>query len=58
MTKKDWLKDLKNVDDAVMRSSDFMIGEVKNPEIWCVIYALSVAVWHLLLDKVKGDANA
>ena len=55
MTTKDWLKDYRKVDEAVMRSSEYIMGEVTHPEIWCVVYALSVAVWHLLLDKVKGE---
>jgi hypothetical protein len=54
MTRETWLRDLRNVDDAVMRSGEALRDDPKDTLLWRIVYVLAVAVWHLLEDKVRG----
>jgi hypothetical protein len=54
MTRETWMRDLRNVDDAVMRSGEALRDDPKDTLLWRIVYVLAVAVWHLLEDKVRG----
>lgn len=52
MTRETWMRDLRIVDDIVIRT-----GEAKQNDsglLWHCLYGLAVAVWHLLEDKVRN----
>lgn len=55
MTKAKWLEDWRNIDKVVMQSSDVLLSDRKDVDhlILRFLYVLSVAVWHLLEDKIK-----
>ena len=61
MTREDWSKDLKVVDEIVCKSGEALRvldneGNTKTATLR-MIYWLSVAVWHLLTDKIRGLDN-
>ena len=53
MTRETWMRDLRNVDDAVMRSGEALLDDPKDSLLWRIVYMLAVAVWHLLEEKVR-----
>ena len=55
MTREDWVHDLRAVDEVVIESGERMQG---GKRFWWIVYSLSVAVWHLLTDKIRrSDAG-
>lgn len=54
MTRETWMRDLRMVDDAVMRSGEALHDDPKDTLLWRIVYVLAVAVWHLLEEKVRG----
>ena len=54
MTRETWMHDLRMVDDVVMRSGEALRDDPKDTLLWRCVYAVAVAVYHLLLDKVKN----
>lgn len=51
MTREDWVHDLRAVDEVVIEAGERMQG---GKRFWWIVYSLSVAVWHLLQDKIRG----
>lgn len=59
MTREDWNKDLRIVDEIVIKSGEALRvldqdGAHEKTATLRMIYWIAVAVWHLLLDKVKN----
>ena len=52
MTRNDWLHDLRAVDEVVIDAGERMQG---GEHFWWIVYSLSVAVWHLLDDKIRRN---
>ena len=53
MTRETWMRDLRMVDDAVMRSGEALHDEPKDSLLWRIVYVLAVAMWHMLEEKVR-----
>ena len=53
MKKDDWLRDFRRVDEIVIRAGSEVQENDEHFLILQAIYWLSVAVWHLLEDKIK-----
>lgn len=59
MTREDWNKDLRIVDEIVCKSGEALRvldqdGAHEKTATLRMIYWLAVAVWHLLQDKIRG----
>lgn len=55
MTRDDWLHDLRAVDEVVIEAGEKMQDDGKLRRFWWIVYSLSVAVWHLLDDKIRRN---
>lgn len=63
MTREDWMRDLRRVDEIVCKSGEALRildqdGAHEKTATLRMIYWLAVAVWHLLSDKIRGDSHA
>lgn len=62
MTREDWMREYRRVDEIVIKSSEALRvldqeGKTKNAVTLKLIYWLAVAVWHLLDAKIKGEVE-
>ena len=55
MTRETWQHDLRTVDEIVMCSGEAMRDDPRETLLWRCVYGLAVAVYHILLDKIKED---
>lgn len=61
MTREDWMRDLRRIDEIALKTGEAVQelnekGE-RPPTLW-MIYWLSVAVWHLLDAEIRRRDNA
>jgi hypothetical protein len=62
MNREQWTKDLRIVDEIVCKSGEALRildqeGKHENVIVLRMLYWISVAVWHLLDDKIRGMRN-
>lgn len=61
MNREQWMKDLRQVDEITIETGKFQQQDYRAVDISGLvlrsIYWLSVAVWHLLDDKIRGLAS-
>ena len=53
MTRETWIADLRNAEEILCFCGEAMRDDEKETKRWWAIYWLAVAIYHLLLDKVK-----
>lgn len=63
MTREDWNKDLRIIDEIVCKSGEALRvldqdGAHDKTATLRMIYWLAVAVWHLLSDRIKEGSHA
>lgn len=54
MTRKQWMRDFREVDEIVTKSGDVLRYAPDISMTMRMIHFLAVAVWHLLDDKLRG----
>lgn len=57
MNRKAFEEDLRRVDEAVIKSGEYMQNGYAKSIPWCIIYTLAVAVWHLLQEQLRRADN-
>ena len=54
MTRNTWMEDLRNAEEILIYAGEAMHNDKDEVRRWKFVYLIAVAVYHLLLDKVKG----
>lgn len=54
MTRETWIADARHAEDILIYCGEAMLNDKEQHQRWKFTYWLAVAVYHLLLDKLKG----